>query len=595
MEFKATLRQIGVIAGLVLAGLGLLLFLDLWLIGGVVALPVMYMEGEAAAWRATWLPPWGALQQILSPATATAHQVRELWLAAQLPLVYGVATLGWQLYKTHVGAGYETDKQTHGSARFMRPAEIRNLLAPGLGPGLIFGRLSSTWFRYPFEYPPTRRGQLNQFVIVYGGSGKGKTRGYIVPNLLNEDTASIICTDPKGEVCAKTASTLHARGYEIWVVNLNQKAHSLGYNPLAYCHTAADVFRLINTIMGNTSNPENKGGDPFWEQAEAAYLEALTLYLVNERPPEERHLPSLLRLATRLPRDPEAMDALFDALSEDHPARSSYDIFRLAEDKTRAGVLIGAAVRLRLWAEPELAAMMSCNQFDLRELGRRRIALYLIIPDDEATYAPVTSLLFGQAIQELYDEASQHPGQRLPVPVRLRLDEAANIGRIPEFAKKVATMRGRGLSPEIILQNHTQGRDVYGDTWESIEGNCDWLVYLGGNSQATAKAMSERLGIQTVKTEQASQKGVTESTTRRDVLTPDEVLRIKPDELVVLPAGHLPIRMRKIDYEDLAEWRGLAELSPHTYPVPHRGSPVITDVERLMSTVMGLGRQKRRP
>jgi type IV secretion system protein VirD4 len=574
------------IGAAVVGGLLLLLWLDAWLLGSAAALAMKAANGppDLAAWKAAWLArPVTTIRAMIQPATAEAASARELWISLQLPLCAGLGWLGWKLYQLRQVRGYESDKKTYGSSHFMTPQEVKRFLKAGLGAGLILGMWDSTWFHYPFEYPPRSRGRKNQFVIIYGGAGKGKSRGYIIPNLLNETVASVIVTDPKGEVFAKTVKAMEAKGYEIWLFNLHDMAVSMRYNPLAYCRDAKGVYRFVDTLINNTSNPEQaKSSDPFWTQAEQAYLEALTLYLLNERPPEERHLPSLLRLATRLPREPGAMDQLFDALPDDHPARGSYDIFRLAEDKTRAGILIGAAVRLRLWTMPNLAAMTAGNDFDLRELGRRKIALYLLIPDDESTYAPVTSLLFAQAIQELYAEAGQQPGQRLQVPVRLRIDEAANVGRIPEFAKKVSTMRGRGISPEIVLQSASQGWDLYGKTWEAIEENCDWQLFLGGNSLGTAKSTSEKLGVQTVRTESSNDKGTTEGTSKRELMTPDEVRRLPDDELLVFPAGALPIRLKKVDYSWRPEWANLAERSYTEFTPPARGPLVITNIEALI-------------
>lgn len=569
------------------AGLLLLVWLDAWLLGSLAALATMATEGrpDLSVWRSTWLlTPIRTAMAMMQPA-AEATEAREMWLTLQLPYWGGIGWLSWKIYQWGQVKGYESDKATFGSSRWMQPQEIRRFLKAGLGQGLILGKLDGTWYHYPYEYPPKARGRKNQFVLVYGGSGKGKGRGFVIPNTLNEAQASIIVTDPKGEIYAMTAASMEAKGYTVWVVNLlrDGKRVSMQYNPVGYCRNADQVYRFVDTLMSNTSNPEqSKSGDPFWENAERAYLEALTLYLITERPEAERHMPSLLKLATRLPRDPEGMDKLFDGLKEDHPARASYDIYRLAEDKTRAGILIGSAVRLRLWGNPDLAAMMGRNDFDLRELGRRRVILYLLIPDDEATYAPVTSMLFAQAIQELYDEAGRRPGQRLEIPVRLRIDEAANVGRIPDFAKKVSTMRGRGISPEIILQGPSQGWDLYGSTWEAIEENCDWQLFLGGNSLKSAKITSEKLGIQTVRTESSSEKGTTEGTSQRQLMTPDEVRRLTDDDQIVFPGGALPIRLKKIDFTDMPQWRSLEERNPLEFQPPPREPLVITPIDALL-------------
>lgn len=573
-------------------------FLDLWILGSLSAL-ALDMTGATApdltAWRETWLhqPDW-VMRQMLEPTTQPTREVALLWRNTQPLVILLTAWAGWNLWsggRSQSGPAGASHYGSHGIARWGTAGERVRLLRVR-DPGIRIGKAGRR--RWRLLVPSD--GSLNDFVILFGPSKSGKSSRYVIPNVLGETEASMVITDPKGEVYRHTAAALEARGYQVWVLNLKDLPRSMRFNPLNYCETPQDVLQLVSTVLRNTS--ASTGGDAdIWGPAERAYISALMLYVLYERPVEERHMASVLRLATTIARDCKAMDAIYDRLGPDHPALQAYNIFRLAADadKMRAGIITGAAVRLQLWAIPDLAALTAGNDFDIRDLGRKKVALYLILRDDTAAFAPVTSLFFTLVIEQLYREAD-NAGGRLPVHVRLRLDECANIGAFPEFSAKIATMRSRGISPEIILQDLGQLKRLYPDTWSTIMGNCDVQIVFGANDLATAEYISKRLGTQTIRTASQGQSNtargmsVSESLqyTGRPLLMVDEVLNMRRDDLVLCLAGHHPFRLQKAPYTDYPEGRNLEMREPSEFQPPLRGRVVITDPSKLLPTDQAL-------
>lgn len=554
-----------------------------WLAG--LAL-VLTLDAALALWAVGWLreleqkPVPGAWATVTGTGPA-GREARRLWLEVQ-------ALLGalWALLFVDPGrrpaaprpaAGYGS----HGSARWAAWEEIRLHLRPR-GPGLLVGKDTTGRLLYhPLD------SALNQFAMVIGGSGSRKTRGYVVPNVLAETEASIICTDPKGEVYRLTAATKRVQGYQVRVLNLLHPAASDRYNPLACVRDTREAQRLAANLVRNTRGERPAAGDPFWEQAEQALITALVLYVVLELPPEQRHLASVLHLGTGLARDQEAMDRVFDALPADHPAAQAYGVFRLAEGKTRSSILIGFASRLQLWAGADIAALTAASDLDLAQPGRERVALYLILPDSESTFAPITALFWTQAMQELYREADRHGG-RLPVRVRLLLDEFANIGVINDYPQLLSTCRGRGIQPEHIIQDPGQLQALYGEhAARTILASCDTLLFLGTNELEAASYVSRRLGQTTIRVDATSTSdrpgaGRSESHSYhgRPLLTPDEVLKLPLDESLLLQRARHPARLRKPDYTEA--WPEIPTLRHQDYPAPERAPLHVVDWRRLV-------------
>jgi type IV secretion system protein VirD4 len=370
------------------------------------------------------------------------------------------------------------------------------------------------------------------------------------------------------------------------VINLLAPRASDRYNPLSYVRSPLDAQRLATNLTQNTEGGRPPGGDPFWPKAEGALITALVLYATMKLPPAERHLASVLELGTDLARDQQTMDAVFDSLPKGHPTLRPYNIFRLAADKTRAGILIGFAVRLQLWAGNEVAMLTAASDFDLAEPGRERTVLYLIIPDSESTFVPLTALFWTQAFQRLYAEADRSGGV-LPVPVRLIMDEFANIGQITDYRKLISTCRGRGISPEMVLQDVSQLRSLYGeDDARTILASCDSLLYLGTNELETAAYVSRRLGqttiqLTTTSTPSNPQAGASETRTfhGRPLLTPDEVLMLDSNDSLLQQRGRYPARLRKPDFTELSI--PIRELAHQDYKAPLRLPLSLVDCSRL--------------
>lgn len=566
------------------------LWLDAWLLGSVTILIMATSHGvpDLQWWLSTWFHhPWPTARAILHPTEATAAAA-SLW--REIHILGGVlwAVNRWWPHDTQKKGPAEASAYgSHGTARWATPAERKEVLFSD-GPGLILGKADNQVWRHRVAAD----GPLNDFTILFGPSKCGKSTRYAIPNMLHETECSVLVSDPKGELYRATAAAMEAKGYQVWLFNLKDFSHSMRYNPLTYCHTPEHVMQLVHILIHNTQGHQQSNADPFWADAEGAYLAALINFVLLERPPEERHLASVLRLATTLARDSEAMDALYDTLPIDHPALESYNIFRLAADseKMRAGIITGAAVRLRLWSVREIATATCSSDFNIRDMGHQRVACYLILRDDTAAYAPLTSLIFAQAIQELYDEADRNHGGRLPVPVKLRIDEAANIGTLPEFAARVATMRSRGLSPEIILQDLPQLQRLYPHSWETIYGNCDVKLVMGVGESNTANYLSERLGQATIRVmsqgQSTSERGASASENRshtgRPLMTPDELMRLPRNDCIVCLAGHYPIRLQKVPYTELIGGAPLQERDPRQHPLPPHGPLVVTDPKSLM-------------
>ena len=403
----------------------------------------------------------------------------------------------------------------------------------------------------------------NLLQIIVGGSGSGKTRFLAKPNLMLAN-ASFIVTDPKGEMLRAVGNLFLEEGYVLRVFDLIDPSKSDCYNPFCYIRKDADVFKLIDNFIKNTTPKGAKANDPFWEKSETALDAALMLYLLHEAPVEDQNMETILYMIENGGAKEEdddyqsPLDLLFEALEEeqpDHIAVRQYHIFKQAAGKTAKSILVSAAVRLASFTLPEIQRITASDDMELGKLGERKQAIFCIIPDsNDASLNFLVGMLYTQAFQELYYQADKVHQGALPVPVRLMFDEFANVALPDGYARLQATMRSRNIMSTIILQNISQLKALFKDEWESIVGNADSFIYLGGNEQSTHKYISELLGKETIDTRTSSQsKGRNGSfsqnfqQTGRELMTPDEVRRLDNKNAIVLIRGEKPVIDEKYD------------------------------------------------
>lgn len=408
-----------------------------------------------------------------------------------------------------------------------------------------------------------RKHRRNLNVLVVGGSGAGKTRFYAKPNIMQANTSYVVL-DPKGEILRDIGYLLEWHGYNIKVLDLIHTERSHGFNPFVYLRDDKDVLRLVNNLIRNTTPKGAQSSDPFWERAETALLEALILYLVNEAPPEEQNFSMVMEMinAAEVREDDEeyasVLDELFERLAmrnPEHLAVKQYHIFKLAAGKTAKSILISLGVRLEKFNLPQIAAVVCRDELDIPALGERKTALFAVIPDNDSSLNFIIGMMYSSIFQELYYAADQIYGGRLPVHVHCVMDEFANVALPDEFDKLLATMRSREISVSIIIQNITQLKALFEKQWESILGNCDEFLYLGGNETSTHKMISESyLGRATIDTNtygKSTGRSGSYSTnyqlSGRELYTADEVRMLDNCYALLFIRGEHPIQDEKYD------------------------------------------------
>lgn len=404
-----------------------------------------------------------------------------------------------------------------------------------------------------------RKHKRNLNVIVVGGSGAGKTRGYVLPNIM-ECNCSYIIADPKGEILRKTGGLLEKEGYEICVLNLVDLEKSDCYNPIAYLRSDHDALKLVTNLIKNTNEKGQKSSDPFWDKSEAAILQAFILYLMHEAPASEQNFSTVMYMIENAAASEEdesyksPMDLLFDDLERKNPehiALKMYKVFKQAAGKTAKSILVSTAVRLAAFNLPEIARVTEKDEMFLNTIGNRKKAVFAVISDNDTSLNFIVSMLYSQAFQELYHEADRNGG-RLPVHVRVMMDEFANVALPENFEKVLATCRGREISINIIIQNMAQIKAMFRDSWENLTGNCDTYIYLGGNESTSHEYISKSLGKETV---DVKTRGVTHGrngsssnnfqSVGRELLTPDEVRMIDNNYEVVIIRGERAVIDKK--------------------------------------------------
>ena len=496
----------------------------------------------------------GGLPELLRNLTVALEQPTNIiWTDKSLPTIliclaaYGMAVL---LYRTNQGR--TRDGEEHGSAAWATPASVNAQFAQKDSiPLTQHVRLGLNTHKH--------RRSLN--VLVIGGSGAAKTRSFVLPNILTANTNYVI-TDPKSEVLLATGGYLKEQGYDVRVLNLVNLEQSDGYNPFCYLRDEKDVLKLVNNLIQSTTPKGSHESDPFWTKAETALLQAIILMLFQEAPEYEQNFSMVMRVLeyAEVREEDEGhvspLDLLFESIERRKPdsvAVRQYKVFKLAAGKTAKSILVSTAVRLAPFNLPQIQAMTDHDDMDLYTLGEKKVALYAVIPDNDNTFNFLVSLLYAQAFQALYYSADQIHHGPLPRHVRFVLDEFAAMP-LPGFTRELATMRSRSISASVIIQNMAQIKELYKDSWETIPGNCDTILYLGGNESSTHKYVSEMLGKATIDTKTHGQtKGKSGSYSTnfqmsgRELLTPDEVRKLDNRYALLFIRGASPVMDEKYD------------------------------------------------
>ena len=437
------------------------------------------------------------------------------------------------------------------------------LLSPKQLNGQLAQKLSFPLTRHVKIGMDTHKHRRNLNILTLGGSGAGKTRSLALPGIM-ECNCSYVITDPKGEILSAVGHLLIEQGYTVRVFNLVDFSRSDGYDPFRYIRDDKDVLRLITNLIRNTT-PKNAGGsDPFWEKAETALLEALMFYLLYEAPENEQNFGMIIRMLSYADVKEEKesykspLDMLFNDLGMNDPnhiAVKQYRIYKQAAGKTAKSINISLAVRLAAFNMDQICSITDHDDMDISEIGKRKTAIFAVIPDNDTSLSYLVGMLYTQIIQELYYQADHVYRGRLPIHVRMILDEFANVSLPEEFDKSLATMRSREISATIIVQNLAQLKGLYKEHgWETITGNCDTLLYLGGNEQSTHEYISKLLGKETIDTRTHGQtKGKSGSystnmqTTGRELMTPDEVRLLDNGKALLFIRGFPAVMDDKYD------------------------------------------------
>ena len=390
----------------------------------------------------------------------------------------------------------------YGSARWGTAKDIEPFMAPKFADNII---LTKTERLMMSNRPPDPKNARNKNVLVVGGSGSGKTRFWLKPNLL-QCHSSYVVTDPKGTIVLECGNAMLKNGYKVRILNTINFKKSMHYNPFAYVHSEKDILKLVTTLMTNTKG-EGSGGDPFWEKSERLLLTALIAYLHYEAPVEEQNFATLLEMLNTMQvlEDDEEyqnpVDLLFEELAKKKPnsfAGRQYKLYKLAAGKTAKSILISCGARLAPFDIQELRDLTMYDELELDKLGDRKTALFLIMSDTDSTFNFLISMIYTQLFNLLCDKADDVYGGKLPIHVRCLIDECANIGQIPNLEKLVATIRSREISACLVLQARSQLKAIYKDNADTIVGNMDSQIFLGGSEPTTLKDLSEMLGKETI-------------------------------------------------------------------------------------------------
>ena len=461
----------------------------------------------------------------------------------------------------------------YGSARWGTPKDIEPFMAPKFADNII---LTKTERLMMSNRPPDPKNARNKNVLVVGGSGSGKTRFWLKPNLL-QCHSSYVVTDPKGSIVVECGNALLKNGYKVKILNTINFKKSMHYNPFSYVHSEKDILKLVTTLMTNTKG-EGSGGDPFWEKSERLLLTALIAYLHYEAPVEEQNFATLLEMLNTMQvlEDDEEyqnpVDLLFEELAKKKPnsfAGRQYKLYKLAAGKTAKSILISCGARLAPFDIQELRDLTMYDELQLDTLGDKQTALFLIMSDTDSTFNFLISMVYTQLFNLLCDKADDVYGGKLPIHVRCLIDECANIGQIPNLEKLVATIRSREISACLVLQARSQLKAIYKDNADTIVGNMDSQIFLGGSEPTTLKDLSEMLGKETIDSFNTSDTrgnspsyGTTFQKMGHELLSRDELAVLDGGKCILQLRGVRPFLSDKYDLTQHPNYRLTSDYDP---------------------------------
>ena len=462
----------------------------------------------------------------------------------------------------------------YGSARWGGPKDIEPFMAPKFEDNII---LTKTERLMMSNRPPDPKNARNKNVLVVGGSGSGKTRFWLKPNLL-QCHSSYVVTDPKGTIVLECGNAMLKNGYKVRILNTINFKKSMHYNPFAYVHSEKDILKLVTTLMTNTKG-EGSGGDPFWEKSERLLLTALIAYLHYEAPVEEQNFATLLEMLNTMQvlEDDEEyqnpVDLLFEELAKKKPnsfAGRQYKLYKLAAGKTAKSILISCGARLAPFDIQELRDLTMYDELQLDTLGDKKTALFLIMSDTDSTFNFLISMVYTQLFNLLCDKADDQYGGKLPVHVRCLIDECANIGQIPNLEKLVATIRSREISACLVLQARSQLKAIYKDNADTIVGNMDSQIFLGGSEPTTLKDLSEILGKETIDAFNTSDTrgnspsyGTTFQKMGHELLSRDELAVLDGGKCILQLRGVRPFLSDKYDLTQHPNYKLTSDYDPN--------------------------------
>ena len=503
--------------------------------------------------------------EIITNGLKNIAQVFHNPLPSLMPVDLLVGVAGAALIKLYIYVKAKNAKKyrkgsEYGSARWGNANDIKPYMAEKFEDNVILTETERlTMEGRPAAGPKYAR---NKNILVVGGSGSGKTRFFVKPNLLQMHSSYVV-TDPKGTVLIETGKALLDGGYRIKVLNTINFAKSMHYNPLAYIRSEKDILKLVNTIIANTKGEGNQSGEDFWVKAERLYYCALIGYIWYEAPEEEQNLNTLIEMinASEAREEDESfenpIDVLFKDLEErspEHFAVRQYKKYKLAAGKTAKSILISCGARLAPFDIKELRDLTEYDEMELDTLGDEKTALFVIISDTDDTFNFLVAIMYTQLFNLLCDKADDFYGGRLPVHVRFILDEFSNIGQIPKFDKLIATIRSREISASIILQAQSQLKAIYKDNADTIVGNCDTMLFLGGKEKGTLKELSEILGKETIdlyNTGESRGKEISHSLnyqkTGKELMSMDELSVLDGSKCILQLRGVRPFLSNKYD------------------------------------------------
>lgn len=466
--------------------------------------------------------------------------------------------------------------EEYGSAKWGKYRDIKAFLDKKKDFNILLTKTESLSLSGRMKITGKDNFNRNKNVVVVGGAGSGKTRFYVKPNLMQMHSSYVV-SDSKGLLLMETGKMFEEAGYKIKVFDLINRRDTHHYNPFKYIKTEDDILKIVNNLIKNTSNPDKKGGDDFWEKAETALLMAIFSYLIQEVVEEDRTLGNVIELVRLadieedVPGFVSPLDVLFNELEEKDPtnfAVAQYKIFKLSGDKTTKSILVSLGVRLSPFDIPSIKELVSKDTLELDTVGDEKTILYILLPDTDTSFNFLASMMYQQLFDMLVYKADNVYKGRLPCHVRCILDEFANIGQIPDFEKVISVIRSREISTNVILQNISQLKTLYKDTWETIIGTSDVFLYLGGMEQSTHEYISKLLGKETIEQRNISvTKGANGSFNEsfqklgRNLMDPDEVASLKGQQCILKIRGVHPFLSEKYDIVKHKNYKKLGDVT----------------------------------